>query len=347
MQLPAQMRAIGYQNSLLIDHEQSLQDFLCPKPAPGSTELLVKINAIGVNHIDAKARMANNPMGAQWNILGWDSVGVVEAIGCDVSKFKPGDKIWYSGAINRPGCNSEWHCVEAVLASHAPQSLSEAEAAAFPMTALTAWELLFDRLRIPQGNEAGKGETLLVIGASGGVGSFIVQLAAQLTGMTIIGTASKPDGKQAAIASGAHHVINHREALLPQLEALGFSSVDRVVSTAGSDKLFQQLVECLTPQGAFALIDDPAPGAIDVLALRAKSLSFHWELVFTRSLFATSDRSQQGKILEIVADMVDQGLIKVPALTNLGEISAINLRQAHQLLESGHSNGKLVLAGFN
>ncbi|MCS5705240.1 zinc-binding alcohol dehydrogenase family protein [Synechococcus sp. FGCU-3] len=340
------MRAIGYRQPAQLEDPHYLEDITLPDPTPGPHDLLVLVEAIALNPVDRKVRARELPEAGGWRVLGWDAVGRVEALGREVEGFSVGDRVWYAGALNRPGCNAERHCVDARLAALAPRSLGPADAAALPLTAITAWELLFDRLMIPQGPEAGAGESLLVVGAAGGVGSVLLQLARQLTGFTLMGTASRPQSAAWTSQCGAHHVINHRQPLRPQLEALGLPFVDRVISLTHTGDHFEQLVDVLAPQGALALIDDPEPAAINVLALKRKSLSLHWELMFTRSLYGTADMAQQGQLLARVAELVDQGKVFSTARQQLGPITAANVAAGHRLLASDASIGKLVLAGW-
>lgn len=340
------MRAIGYQQSRSADDPLALVDIELPDPTPGAWDLLVRVEAIAVNPVDAKVRRRDQPEAGAWRVLGWDAAGTVEAVGSAVQGFAVGDPVWYAGALNRPGCNSEWQLVDARLVSRRPTSLSAAEAAALPLTAITAWELLFDRLRLSQGPEAHRGEALLVMGGAGGVGSILVQLALQLTGQMIIASASRPQSQTWLRQLGVQHVIDHHQPLLPQLQAQGLGEVQRVVSLTHTDRHFEQLVEVLAPQGALALIDDPAPEAINVLALKRKSLSLHWELMFTRSLFQTADMAAQGRLLAQVAQLVEAGRLRTTLANDLGPICAATLRQAHQMIESQTTIGKLVLSGW-
>ncbi len=340
------MRAIGYRQSRSADDPLALVDIELPDPTPGAWDLLVRVEAIAVNPVDAKVRRRDQPEAGAWRVLGWDAAGTVEAVGSAVQGFAVGDPVWYAGALNRPGCNSEWQLVDARLVSRRPTSLSAAEAAALPLTAITAWELLFDRLRLSQGPEAHRGEALLVMGGAGGVGSILVQLALQLTGQMIIASASRPQSQTWLRQLGVQHVIDHHQPLLPQLQAQGLGEVQRVVSLTHTDRHFEQLVEVLAPQGALALIDDPAPEAINVLALKRKSLSLHWELMFTRSLFQTADMAAQGRLLAQVAQLVEAGRLRTTLANDLGPICAATLRQAHQMIESQTTIGKLVLSGW-
>jgi zinc-binding alcohol dehydrogenase family protein len=340
------MRAIGYKQSRSADDPLALVDIELPDPTPGAWDLLVRVEAIAVNPVDAKVRRRDQPEAGAWRVLGWDAAGTVEAVGSAVQGFAVGDPVWYAGALNRPGCNSEWQLVDARLVSRRPTSLSAAEAAALPLTAITAWELLFDRLRLSQGPEAHRGEALLVMGGAGGVGSILVQLALQLTGQMIIASASRPQSQTWLRQLGVQHVIDHHQPLLPQLQAQGLGEVQRVVSLTHTDRHFEQLVEVLAPQGALALIDDPAPEAINVLALKRTSLSLHWELMFTRSLFQTADMAAQGRLLAQVAQLVEAGRLRTTLANDLGPICAATLRQAHQMIESQTTIGKLVLSGW-
>jgi zinc-binding alcohol dehydrogenase family protein len=268
---------------------------------------------------------------------------VVRAAGEQATLFKPGDRVMYAGTLLRPGTNSELHLVDERIVGHLPQRLGFEEAAALPLTALTAWELLFDRLQVPQ-DPSVQGDVLLVMGAAGGVGSIMVQLARQLTGLTVVGTASRPKTWQWVQALGAHHVIDHTASLPQQLQQAGFNQVRYVASLTHSDQHLPQLVEALAPQGKLGIIDDPE--TFDVRLLKRKSISLHWEFMYTRSMFQTPDMIAQHRILERIAELVDAGVLRSTLAENFGTINAANLRRAHQLLESGKSRGKIVLSGF-
>ncbi len=337
------MKAVAYFDSLPSSHEQSLQDIELPTPTPGPRDLLVEVRAISVNPVDTKIRRNVAPEAGQAKVLGWDVAGVVRAVGAEVSLFKAGDAVYYAGALQRPGGNSELHLVDERLVGHKPASLDFAQSAALPLTAITAWELLFERLKIRR-DSASNGQTLLIIGAAGGVGSILTQLARQLTGLTVIGTASRAQTMDWVRQLGAHHIIDHSQPLLPQLQALGFSQVDHVASLTHTDTHYDQLVECLAPQGQLALIDDPA--SLDILKLKRKSLSLHWEFMYTRSLYETPDMQAQHELLDEVARLIDQGTLRTTLGEHYGHINATNLRRAHALLESGKARGKIVLEGF-
>jgi zinc-binding alcohol dehydrogenase family protein len=335
------MKAIVYDRAgLPIDEPESLFEMEMPQPEPGPHDLLVRIEAVSVNPVDTKVRLGMQPPGPR--ILGWDAAGTVAAVGADVTLFAPGDKVWYAGDITRPGSYAEYGLVDQRIAGRRPTSISADQAAALPLTGITAWELLFDRLRIPEGG--GQGQRLLVIGAGGGVGSILVQLAARLTALTVVGTASRGATQQWVRELGAHHVIDHSQPFGPQLAAAGIDQIDHVISLTHTGSHFAQIVDVLKPQGQFALIDDPA--TLDVMPLKRKSISLHHEFMFTRSMYRTSDMVAQHHLLERLAALIDAGVIRTTVGTHGGVINAANLRQAHALIESNRALGKIVLAGF-
>ena len=339
------MKAVAYQKPLPIADALSLQDVILPDPVPGERDLLVDVKAVSVNPADVKIRMRSQPPDGRWAILGWDAVGIVRAVGAKVTLFKPGDRVWYAGAVDRPGANAERHLVDERIAALAPASLTDAQAAALPLTAITAWEMLFDRLGIEQG--AGRApRSLLVIGAAGGVGSIMVQLARRRTSLTVIGTASRPETTAWVQGLGAHHVIDHSKPIAEEYRRVGLPAPDYVVSLTETTQHFIGIAELIAPQGKFGLIDDPAPGSIDVGALKRKSVSLHWELMFTRSLYGTADMIEQHNALAEVARLVDAGELRTTLGEHFGRIDAQNLKRAHALLESGKARGKVVLEGF-
>jgi zinc-binding alcohol dehydrogenase family protein len=337
------MKAIGYQHSLPISDPQSLVDFDAPKPQPGPHDLLVKVNAVSVNPVDTKIRVRVTPPEGQYQILGWDAAGVVEGVGSEVTHFKIGDAVFYAGSVVRPGTNSEWHIVDERIVGRKPTKLTFAQAAAIPLTSITAWELLFDRLHVSHGHLSGTGP-LLILGGAGGVGSMLIQLASKLTGLTVIATASRPESRQWCLDLGAHHVIDHSQPLGAQLEKIGFKSVPLIASLTGTQQNFPMLAEVIAPEGKIALIDDPE--SVDVNLLKTKSVSFHWEWMFTRSKFQTPDMIAQHRLLNEVSSLVDHGTLQTTLAKPLGAINAANLREAHRILENGHSIGKIVLEGF-
>ena len=335
------MKAVVYtQPGLPIQDAQSLYDAEIPEPKPGARDLLVEVRAIAVNPVDTKIRASRG--GNQPQVLGWDAVGVVREIGSDVTLFRPGDEVFYAGAIDRAGSYSELHVVDERIVGHKPRSLDNASAVALPLTSITAWELLFDRLGVDE--NGGEGQSLLVVGAAGGVGSILVQLARKLTRLTVIGTASRPETQAWAKELGAHHVIDHTVSIPLQLQELKLNPVDYVISLTHTDTYLPQLVEVLRPQGKLALIDDPAQ--LDVMPLKRKSLSLHWELMFTRSMYKTEDMIKQHHLLDRVSQLVDDGIIRTTMGEHFGTICAKNLKRAHALIESGKARGKIVLEGF-
>jgi zinc-binding alcohol dehydrogenase family protein len=341
------MKAVGYVNSLPIAEPAALQDLDLPKPVPGPHDLLVKVAAISVNPVDFKVRQGRQGTAEAPVVLGWDAVGTVTEVGSAVSLFRPGDEVFYAGNIARPGSNAEYQLVDERITGRKPRSLDVFAAAALPLTALTAYEMLFDRLVIPRRdatNGTGTGKKLLIIGGAGGVGSIAIQLARQLTDLTVIATASRPESIAWVKQHGAHHAIDHRQPINEELARIGTEHVDYIFSTNASDHHWAAITAAIAPQGKIGLIDDPA--AVDVRPLKRKSASLHWELMFTRSIFTTPDIRRQHDILNEVADLVDRGVIKTTVAENFGTINAANLRRAHALLESGKSIGKIVLGGF-
>ncbi|WP_440975298.1 zinc-binding alcohol dehydrogenase family protein [Pseudoxanthomonas winnipegensis] len=336
------MKAVAYlQAGLPIDDPAALVDVDLPQPVPGPRDLLVKVHAVSVNPVDTKVR--HRAQVTEPRVLGWDAVGTVEAVGEAVTLFKPGEVVYYAGSINRPGSNAQYQLVDERIVARKPASLDDAQAAALPLTAITAWELLFDRLRIPEGQ--GEGQVLLVTGAAGGVGSILVQLARKLTALTVVGTASRPETQAWVRELGAHHVIDHSQPLAPQLQALGIEQVQHVASLTHTGSYYSQFIELLAPQGQLALIDDLP--SLDAMPLKPKSLSLHWESMFTRSVFQTPDMQAQHDLLTRVAALIDTGTLRTTFGEHYGTISAANLRRAHALIESGKAKGKLVLEGFD
>ena len=337
------MKAVAYRQILPITDPQSLLDVELPEPVPQGRDLLVKVEAISVNPVDTKVRKRTDPAGTD-KVLGWDASGTVVAVGADVSLFKPGDAVYYAGAIDRSGSNARMQLVDERIVGRKPSTLDFAQAAAMPLTTITAWELLFDRLNVPRGN-GGRHRVILVMGGAGGVGSMAIQLARRLTNATVIATASREDTQSWVKELGAHHVVDHHGDLLAAVKAVAPQGVDDVLSLTHTEQHFAKLVELLKPQGKLALIDDPAK-PLDITLLKPKSLSLHWELMYTRSLFHTDDMQAQHLLLNEAADLVDAGVLRTTLRENLGTINAANLRRAHQQLESASTIGKIVLSGW-
>jgi zinc-binding alcohol dehydrogenase family protein len=337
------MRAVAYREAGPIDRLESLIDRQLADPVASGRDLLVEVKAISVNPVDVKVRQSTAPVGEDWKTLGWDAAGVIRATGPDVTEFRPGDEVFYAGSIARDGANAELHLVDERIVARKPQSLNWAEAAALPLTAITAWEALFDRLDVRR-RVPGAPEVLLVIGGAGGVGSMAIQLARQLTDLTIIATASRPETRDWVGSLGAHHVVDHSKPLAPQIETLGHGAPAFVFSTTHTDRHLADIVELIAPQGRFALIDDPA--ALDALPFKRKSVSIHWELMFTRSLFDTADIGDQGLLLAEVSKLVDAGRLRTTLTKRLSPINAENLKRAHRMVESASMRGKVVLEGW-
>jgi NADPH:quinone reductase len=335
------MKAVAYQKAGPITSPESLVDIELDTPAAKGHDLLVRVQAISVNPVDTKIRK-NISAESGWKVLGWDAVGTVEAIGDKVTQFRVGDVVWYAGALNRQGSNSELQLVDERIVGHKPKILEATEAAALPLTAITAWEMLFDRLQVPK--TAPANTTILVIGGAGGVGSITIQLLKQLTNLTIIATASRPETKEWVEQLGADYVLDHREPLAPQIKQLGLNTPSYVFSTTQTDQHLSDIVELIAPQGHFGLIDDPEQ--LDIKPFKSKSVSVHWEFMFTRSMFQTEDMQKQSDLLNEVSKLVDEGKIKTTVTEVLSPINAENLKRVHQQIESGTTKGKIVLQGF-
>ena len=345
------MKAVGYTQSLPSSDPHSLEDLQLPAPDASTLtgrDLLVRVLAVSVNPVDTKVRKNRAPQPGQPEVLGYDAVGIVEATAPGASLFRPGDRVWYAGSITRSGTNAELHVVDERIVGPAPTSLTDAQAAAMPLTTITAWELLFDRLGVPRtaDQQGGAGRSLLVIGGAGGVGSVLIQLARQLTGLQVIATASRPETRDWCLALGAHAVIDHHQPLAPQLQALDHTGVHYVASLTHTAHYFPQLPGLMAPQGHLGVIDDFAGTDIDVMQLKGKCIALHWEMMFARSMFETDDMVQQHHLLAEAARLVDAGRLRSTEGQVLGAINAANLRLAHALVESGTAKGKVVLAGW-
>ena len=337
------MKAVGYRTSLPIEAADALIDFETAQPEPSGRDHRVAVKAVSVNPVDTKVRRRAAPPEGETKILGFDAAGIVDAVGSEVSLFKPGDEVFYAGSILRPGTNSEFHLVDERVVGRKPATLSFAQAAALPLTSITAWELLFDRFEIAPGKRFDP-RTLLIIGGAGGVGSILIQLARRLTGLTIVATASRPPSRQWCLELGAHAVIDHAQPIKPQIETLGLPPVALVASLTATEQHYRPLSELMAPQGKFGLIDDPAEFQIAVF--KAKAISIHWEAMFTRPSFQTADMIAQHHLLNDVADLIDQGVLRTTLDQRFGTINAANLKRAHALIESGQSRGKIVLEGW-
>ena len=342
------MKAIGYTKSLPINDPESLTDIELPQPVASGHDLLVKVKAIAVNPVDYKIRLRVAADDGNYKVIGWDAVGEVVATGEAVTQFQPGDAVYYAGDLNHQGSNAEYQLVDERIVGSKPKSLSDAEAAALPLTTITAWELLFEHLAIKQQDPDSKeksDEVILVVGAAGGVGSILIQIAKAITGATIIATASRESSQAWVKKLGADYFVDHTKPLLPQIEALGFKQVTHIASLNGTGSYFETYTDLLAPFGKIAMIDDPAE-PLDVMKLKFKSQSLHIEFMFARSMFNAADMDEQSQLLSRVADLVDLGYIQTTSGKNLGTINAENLKAAHAELESGKTIGKIVLEGF-
>ncbi len=337
------MKAIGYKQAGPITAADALIEFETQAPEMGPRDLLVEVRGISVNPVDVKVRAAPQlgPEQGQTKIIGYDAAGVVRGVGPEVSNFTVGDEVYYAGDLMRSGTNAELHAVDERIVGKKPTSLGFADAAGLPLTSITAWEILFDSFGLKAGE--GQGESLLVVGAAGGVGSILIQLAKKLTGLTVIATASRPDTIEWVKKMGADHVISHRESLVDQVKALGIEP-GYVASLNGTDEHFPGIIELIKPRGHIAMIDDPQ--SLDISLIKPKALSFSWEFMFARSMFQTDDMEKQGELLNRVAELIDEGALVSTVTSNLGKISADTLKQAHEQQESGRVIGKNVLDGF-
>jgi zinc-binding alcohol dehydrogenase family protein len=337
------MKAVGYKKSLPVDAADALIDFETVKPQPAGRDIRVAVKAISVNPVDYKVRKRAAPPEGETKILGYDAAGVVDAVGPEVTLFKMGDEVYYAGSIQRQGTNSEFHLVDERIVGRKPKTLSFAEAAALPLTSITAWELLFDRLGAVPGRSVDP-RTLLIIGGAGGVGSILTQLARRLTGLTVVATASRPESQKWCLDLGAHAVIDHAKPMKEQIDKLKLPPVALIASLTNTGDHYKALADIIAPQGKYGLIDDPAE--FNVSVFKGKSVSVHWESMFTRSSFQTPDMIGQHALLNDVADLIDKGVLRATLDQAFGAINAANLKRAHALLESGKSRGKIVLEGW-
>jgi len=338
------MRAVGFNQNQPITSDSALLDIELPMPEPQGRDLLVEIRAVSVNPVDTKTRKNAVVEPGQYKVLGYDAAGVVKAVGPGVKLFQPGDEVYYAGAINRQGTNAEYHLVDERIVGSKPKTLSFEEAAALPLTAITAYEALFHRMKVTD-KVAGAWNAVLLIGGAGGVGSIAIQLLRELSDVTVIATASRPETQAWVRELGAHHVIDHSKPLAPQIAEMAIGQPGFVFSITQTDQHLSNVLELIAPQGRFSLIDDSAD-VIDLRPFKRKCLSVHWEMMFARPVFQTADMIEQHKLLNHVSELVDAGKIRTTLSDVLGPINATNLKKAHALIESGTVRGKLVLSGF-
>lgn len=336
------MKAVAFTQYLPVTDPHSFLDVNLPTPVPTGRDLLVAVHAVAVNPVDTKVRAPKDKIEAVPRVIGWDASGVVQAVGPEVTLFKVGDLVYYAGDLTRSGSYSQFQLVDERIVGRKPASLSHAEAAALPLTTITAYESFFDRLGIDR-DGANAGETILIIGAGGGVGSIGIQLAKR-AGLTVIATASRLETIAWVKELGADYVVNHREPLVEQVRALGFKYVDHI-AIFNDMRHWDAAVELIRPQGGIVSIDDthlPMPMG----AMKTKAASLHWEFMFTRSMHQTPDMIEQHRLLSFVADEIDAGRIRTTVSEVLRPINAANMREAHALVESGKTRGKIVLEGF-
>jgi len=328
------MRAIGSYDGLPLSDPQSLVDVELPAPAPRPRDVLVRVQAVSVNPADVKRRASldhsETPV-----VLGYDAAGIVEEVGPEVSTLAVGDEVYYAGDITRQGSNAELQAVDERIVAGRPGSLSFAEAAALPLTSITGWETLFERFRLTAGSRG----TLLIMGAAGGVGSVMIQLVKQLTGLAVLATATRPASIDWVCALGADRVVNHHD-LVDSVRSHGVDQVDYIFSPHSRDNV-EAYAEIIRPFGEITAIDEPA--GLDLLALKGKSVAWHWELMFTRSMFETPDMIEQKHLLSRVAELVDEQRVRTTMTESIADFSAAGLRRAHELVESGRMTGKVVV----
>ena len=335
------MKAIGFKQSLPITEKDSFIAFETQKPTPTEFDLLVKIAAISVNPVDFKIRQnaAKDTILDTPKVIGWDAVGTVEAVGDKTSRFKVGDEVYYAGDITRSGSNTEFQLIDERIVGHKPKNLTNAEAAAIPLTGLTAWESLFDRIKVNP--ETDKGKTVLILAGAGGVGSIAIQIAKKVAGLTVIATASRPESENWCKALGADFVVNHRE-LKAELDSIGHSQVDYILDFVDLEGYWEIATEIIKPQGHIVSITGSSkPLNLDLL--KTKSVSFSWELMYTRSMYTTDDMDRQHHILNEIAGLLDAGTLKTTLTTTLKGFTVDNLKEAHKMQESGKTIGKTVI----
>ncbi len=337
------MKAVALTRYLPFTDPESLVDVELPKPEPKGRDLLVRVEAVSVNPVDTKVRAPKPKVESAPRVLGWDAAGMVESVGPEVTAFKPGDEVYYAGDITRPGTNSQYHLVDERIVGRKPRTLSFAEAAALPLTTITAWESLFDRLAVNRSADNG-GRSVLILGGAGGVGSMTIQLAKR-SGLTVIATASRPDSQDWVKGLGADHVVDYRRPLPGQMTAIGHKEVNYIANFNNTDAYWTVMAELIKPQGRIvSIVENDHP--VEIGLLKSKSASFGWEFMFTRSMFQTPDMAEQGALLNEVAGFVDAGALRTTLTETLTPINAANMRAAHAKSESGRTIGKVAISGW-
>ena len=343
------MKAIGFYQFLPVENPESLVEVEIPDPEPGARDLLVRVKAVSVNPVDVKVRSRQKTVEKEPKIIGWDAAGVVESIGSEVSLFKVGDEVYYAGDITRPGCNSQYHLVDERIVGRKPASLSFEQAAAMPLTTITAWESLFDRMGVEKGAPAEQDrKSVLVIGGAGGVGSIAIQLAKKVAGCKVIATASREDTAGWCRKLGADEIINHHKSFAEEFKRIGADEVDYILCFNSTEKHIQNMADVIKPQGKICtIVETKDSQPVNISLFQAKSVGFMWELMFTRSMFKTPDMQAQHDLLNESARLIDEGLLKTTMAESYGPLTAENLRKAHGKIESGNMIGKLVLSGMS
>lgn len=339
------MKAVGVYNSLPVSDANALQDVELPTPTAAGRQLLVRVQAISVNPVDTKIRMTAGSRLEFPRILGWDCAGVVESLGDECSLFQVGAEVFYAGDVTQAGCNSEYHLIDERLVGNKPKSLSFDDAAAMPLTSITAWEAMFERMSIPRDVKLNQGRSILIIGAAGGVGSIAIQLAKQVAGLRVIATASRPETEKWCKDLGADAVINHREEIAEECHRVGEDGFDYILCLSGTAQHWRSMADVIKPQGRICLIvDTEANQPVNINLFKPKSVAIAWEFMFTRARFQTADMGQQGLLLNEVAGLLDNGVLRHTRTEHFGALNAANLLKAHAKLESGTMVGKLVLS---
>lgn len=335
------MKAIGFKQSLPIEAHDSFLLFETDRPKAGGHDLLVKIAATSVNPVDFKIRQtaAKDEVLNEPKIIGWDAVGTIEAVGDQVTRFQPGDEVYYAGDITRPGSNAEYQLVDERIAGHKPKSLTDAQAAAIPLTGLTAYESLFDRIKVNPVTDRGK--SVLILAGAGGVGSIAIQLAKQLGNLTVIATASRPETREWCEKMGADHVVNHHQ-LTGELTRIGHPQVDYILDFVDLEAYWDVAADIIKPQGHIVSITDGGQ-SLDLNVLKTKSVTFSWEFMYTRSMYTTDDIARQHFILNHLAELLDAGTIRTTLNKTFNGFTVENLKEAHRFQESGKAIGKTVI----
>jgi len=357
------MRGVGLHKYLPIDNPESLLDIEIPKPEPRPRDLVVQVKAVSVNPVDAKVRSPKDKIESAPRVLGWDAAGIVDGVGPRATLFKPGDEVYYAGVITRPGCNSEYHAVDERIVGRKPRNLSFEEAAALPLTTITAWEALFDRMAIPlavlEPDSTGEvnvgvsptvasafrrtsGHSLLIVGGAGGVGSIAIQLAKHLAGMRVIATASRPESADWCRTLGADDVIDHHRPFAEEFKRVGLDEVDYIFCLNSTEQHMQNMADVIKPQGKLCLIVE-TKGPVNINPFQRKSVAICWELMFTRPMFETFDMQAQHDLLSEVAGLVESGTLRTTKRRSFGKLNAESLRQAHRAIEKGDTIGKITL----